>query len=322
VPLDNLQEILANLAIAQGTSEPKPKVVSIRARKVFRPAGWSEFVGHKDVVRILRQARQSAESRMETLRPVLLWGPPGCGKTTVARLLAGSAGLRELSGPTIDPIELANALQELYGARFVLIDEIHGLARPAQEVLYPVLDDGIVHWAGLATEITTSLIGATTELGKLVKPLRDRFSLSLYIGHYNDEEMTKIAGLMARSLKLTIQQHGARTVVKWARGTPRWALRIIERVRDFSTSMSRRSVRKAVEDLGFDTTGLLPEERVYLTALYLLGGRSGISNLSASMQQDNNSVRIVEAYLIRAGYVTITSRGRTLTDKGVRYIDK
>ena len=173
----------------------------IRARVVIRPTSWAEFIGHEDIVATLRQAKESAKDRRDIVRPILLWGPPGCGKTSLLRLLLSDDGIDEVSGASLRPLELTTLAMRSRRGSCILIDEIHSLSRQSQEILYPIMDDGAVLWAGEQRNAIVSIAATTTEIGKLVRPLRDRFSLTLFLGRYSEEEIATLTAMMAEKLE-------------------------------------------------------------------------------------------------------------------------
>lgn len=293
----------------------------LKPRAVYQPQNWQEFIGHAHVVSLLRTAQAAAQKRNETLRPILLFGPSGCGKTSLARLIAGKNRYYELSGASLEAISLVSSLMNVRRSGYVLIDEIHALSKKCQEVLYPVLDDNVVMWAGTSSAVALTLIGTTTEIGKLSIPLRGRFSLTAFISDYSKSDIAQIVDRAAKPLGLTVSDGGAAAVAKWSRGIPRLAIRILERVRDIASAVSEITVQTAVTDLGFDESGLLSEERAYLQVLAMLGGRSGLANIAAALQASSSSVKSLEVYLLHQRFIQLMPSGRVLSTIGLDYLN-
>jgi holliday junction DNA helicase RuvB len=295
----------------------KEESSGLSPRIVYR-AGWEDWVGHEREVKLLLEAKEAARERAEMLRPILLWGPSGCGKTTLARLVAED--YYEVNGATLEPVELVMAiLHKTRTGGTILIDEIHGLSRAAQEVLFSILDDGVVHWAGEVAKVTVSIMGATTDLSKLVTPLRNRFTLTVYIGPYSVDEMAQIARNMAKKMQVeVVDDAGIELVAQYARQTPRVAMGILERVRDLALPLNVDVAIQALGDLGYDESGLTAEERAFILSLYALGGKASLASIASRMQQDPASIKGVEGWLLASGFITI-SGGRVLTIKGIRY---
>jgi len=291
-----------------------------RTRVSARPTNWEQFIGHREIVNTLREATLAARRRGELVRPVLLWGPPGCGKTTLCRLCANGQRVKELVGSTVAPRDITSAVQDLDGG-YLLIDEIHALSSRACETLYPIMDDGIVKRGRHRQRVDVSVLASTTELAKVPRPLRDRFSITLYVPTYSEADMARLANIVARLEGLRVEHPGPEIVASYARGVPRWVNRIIEMATDISKTLDPVTASKAVKALGFDANGLLTSERQYLMALATLGGLSSLTRLAALMGHSASSVSEVEHFLLTRGLVEVTSRGRALTPAGREYVN-
>lgn len=300
------------------------KQPTIKPKTAVRPENWSEFIGHKNIVDMLIQTKQAAESRNEMMRSTLLYGPPGCGKTSLARLVA-DGNIHEFSAPSMNTVELLQTLMSIANrpqdqGKFIFIDEIHALDKQAQELLYPVIDDATMKFGGMVKPISCAIIGATTELGGIVKPLRDRFSLIIHVPQYGQQEMEEIANRVGTKLGVDVTPGGSYELAKLSRGTPRMAIRIIERLRDFSPTATPKTVRQAAADIGIDRWGLQTQESMYLLALMTLNGQSGQANIQAMLQLDKPTLSEIEQHLISRGMISITGRGRRLESSGTLYL--
>ena len=229
--------------------------------------------------------------------------------------------MRALTGPSLEPSDLAFVLDR-FREGFLVIDEIHGLKRLAQELFYPVMSNGTFHWRGSQIKVNLAVIGTTTRRGELDTALRNRFGLEVWIAPYAPEDIKQIVLQAAGWLDSDLSPEAAGELAAWGRGIPRTALQILKRARDLAFLHSGGKISKvhvlwALSDLGFDVDGLLPEERQYLKVLIYLGGQTGLANLAAAMQQDKESIRLLEAWLLRSGLVALEARGRKLTESGL-----
>jgi len=291
--------------------------------KIYSPT-VETFVGHRDEVATVFNSKKAAERRGEPLRPVLLWGPSGCGKTTLARLIGGDE-MVEVNGASIESSGLAKLIFKMRRkGGFLLIDEIHAIGRREQELLYPLLDRGEFSWAGGTIKVKVSLIGTTTEYTKLSLPLRNRFSITIYLGLYSAEEIGMIVKGAAEEIGVKCDEEARRLIGTLSRGTPRNALSLLWMARDLSGNgvIGVEAARDAAASLGYDEDGLTFAERLYIISLYSLGRTVSLSVMSAILQQDTSSVKAAEGYLLQRGYINITPRGRELTLEGMEYAEK
>jgi len=294
-----------------------------RRRKLLEPQNWAEFINKEREVALLRDTFNAARRRGELPGHVLLFGPPGCGKTTLGKLLCRDSPWpsKQIVGPAIFTDELAYLCRKLRRG-ILLIDEIHALKKQDQELLLPAMEEGRFFFGSGSFEVELCIIGTTTSRGLLIAPLRDRFALEVWIAPYSPKDIRMIVTQAANWLGTRLTFPGSVEIARWARGIPRLALRILRRGRDIAgrAEIDFPHIQQAIRDLGFDEHGLLPEERAYIEALDRLGGRTGFANLQAALQQNGESLRLVEAHLLRQGFIEITGRGRKLTEKGERLI--
>jgi len=286
------------------------------------PRNWQEFIGKEQVKQLLQRMLEAAERRGEKLEPILLFGPAGCGKTALARLLAKRRDFAEIPCPLVSENVFLVRLFANRKRKIVILDEIQALKRESQEALHRILDNGIIE-IGLKYKFKPTLIACTTRISELTLPLRSRF-VEIWVGPYSPEEIAGIAGLAAKRIKFGINEAAARLIAQFARGIPRYALRILLHARDFSESsiISEESVRRALSSLGYDTWGLLPQEQAYIKALAELGCQTGIKNIAKRMGLRVKEIDLVEAYPLSRGLVEISGRGRRLTLRGLMYVEE
>lgn len=306
----------------------------------IRPVSLDEYVGQSEIKENLGVFIKSSVMRGETLDHILLYGPPGLGKTTLAYIIANELGtnIKTASGPSIEKSgDLAAILSTLEEGDVLFIDEIHRIPRYIEEILYPAMEDFyldiIVGSDGSSRNIKINLphftlVGATTRAGDLSSPLRDRFGIISKLNFYTEDELYQIIKRTSRVLDTPITDDAARELAKRSRGTPRIANRLFKRVRDFALVYGDGIINKEILDnsldrLKVDKTGLDDTDYNLLLAIVerFNGGPVGLEALASSIGEESSTIEdVYEPYLLQQGYLKRTARGRVVTDKTYEYL--
>ncbi len=306
----------------------------------LRPRNLSEYIGQKELKDKLQVLLEAARGRKEPIEHVLLYGPPGLGKTTLAHIIANEMGSRLIStsGPALQRTgDLMGILTNLNEGDVLFIDEIHRLSPVIEEFIYPAMEDFkvdfVVDKGAFAKVINVplkrfTLVGATTRAGMLSAPLRDRFGLYYHIDFYEPEDLETIVLRSAGLLEITIDRPAARSVADRSRGTPRIANRLLRRVRDYAAvkadgKITAELAAKALDTEGVDSKGLDPLDRKLLKIIieYYKGGPVGIEALAATLSEEMDTlVDMVEPYLLKIGFIQRTKRGRMASASAAKHL--
>ena len=323
-------------------TDPSPFEEDISVEKSLRPVKFDEFIGQKKLVENLKLYIDAANGREEALDHVLLFGPPGLGKTTLANIISKelNVSIKQASGPVIDRAgDLAGMLTNIQYRDVFFIDEIHRLNSVVEEYLYSAMEDFkidiMIDKGPSARSVQLdldpfTLVGATTRLGNLTSPLRDRFGIVLRVDYYDAKDLFHIICRSAEILEVDIDEKGAMELAKRSRGTPRVANRILRRARDYAQIKAGGKItfevaNKALNKLGVDKFGLDIMDRNILEVLIdkFSGGPVGIKSLGVAVGEDPATIEdVYEPYLIKQGFMQRTSRGRIAQESAYKLLEK
>ena len=323
-------------------TDPEPFEEDLLEDKSLRPTKLKDFIGQKDLVDSLNLYIEAAKKRDEALDHVLLFGPPGLGKTTLSNIISKEleVEIKQTSGPVLEKAgDLAGMLTSFQRKDVFFIDEIHRINSVVEEYLYSAMEDyqiEIMIDKGPSARTVQlniepfTLVGATTKLGNLTSPLRDRFGVVLRVDFYEPEDLLKIIKRSAKILNVKIDDDGALELSKRSRGTPRIANRILRRTRDYAEVKAKGIISKDVaisslETLGIDEFGLDDMDRSILSTLIdrFNGGPVGVNSLSVAVSEDPTTIEdVYEPYLIKQGFIQRTNRGRIANERAFKLLGK
>ena len=308
----------------------------------LRPLSLNEFIGQQFIKSNLEAYIESSKKRKKNLDHIILYGPPGLGKTSLAHIISNekNVNFHSTSGPAFTKKgDLVTLLSNMMEGDILFIDEIHRLSPIIEETLYPAMEDykcDYVIGSGPSARVVQisiekfTLIGATTRLGLLSRPLRDRFWIPLQLSFYEPEDLMKIIILNSKKLKFLISEDSAYEIAKRSRGTPRIAIRLLKRIIDFSIvneedKIDLKSAKESLKKMKIDSEGLDYMDRKYMNCIAydFHGGPVGVETLSAALLEHKDIIEdVIEPYLMQRGLVQRTSRGRILSQKGLEHIKK
>ncbi len=323
-------------------NDPQPFDEDLAVEKSLRPNQMNEFIGQKEIVDSLKLYIEAANKRGESLDHVLFFGPPGLGKTTLSIIIARELGvnIKQTSGPVLDRAgDLAGILTSLEDKDVFFIDEIHRLNAIVEEYLYSAMEDYRIEImidkgpSARSVQLNVepfTLVGATTRLGSLTSPLRDRFGVILRFDYYETEDLYEIIKRSAEILDVEIDKDGALELASRSRGTPRIANRILRRTRDYAEVKANGKInasvaRDSLSSLGIDQYGLDSMDRMILETLIdkFSGGPVGLNSLAVAVSEDVSTIEdVYEPYLIKEGFIQRTSRGRIAQEKSYTHLGK
>jgi len=304
----------------------------------LRPSSWDEYIGQEKIKKNLKVFIEASKKRDEALDHILFFGPPGLGKTTIANIIATemNTNIKTTAAPMIEKAgDLAALLTNIEEGDILFIDEIHRMSPAIEEILYPAMEDfrlDIIIGSGPAAQTVKidlprfTLIGATTRAGMLSNPLRERFGMHFRMQFYTPDELSTIVTQAAHKLKKPTQEQASVEIAKRSRGTPRIALRLLKRVRDFSEVANENEVtikraKYALDELGVNNLGF-DEQDIQLLKLLISAKNKpmGLSTIGAALSEDEGTIEdVLEPYLIANGYIERTARGRIATQKSYEH---